>query len=530
MRPHARPAILAVSLSILGGTPSFALAQAPAFPWEGEVTGTNVNVRSGEGTSFYAVTKLNTGDRVLVVGERHGWYSIVPPPQSFSFIEKGMVNVSPGGKQGAVKIDGAPVRAGSQLVASKSTTQVVLPRNAVVTILGEADGFFKITPPPGARVYVSRQYVQPVPENLRTGLMERYLAANPAAARESRPADVPVREPSRPAVEVESPVSTVGDTAPPATTAQPPSDPAGGMAREVSQDGDADMETSGPPDTISPADQGIVDVDDAPPIQVDRRAPSDGEASKTIPPAARVEPKVGRFQALLETVESDLNAELQKPAAERDYTALLKRYEEIANQSDEFVPSEFAKIRLSQLTSLSELKQAQVSLRAQGREVEEFSARMDARRMEIRRERAQQVSVKFDLEGELRRSFAFAPEKRRYRLVDPARQVTIAYVDVPPDVKENAEHLIGRLVGIHTRGQQYSPAARVPIAIASAITDLTPLKHSPPPAVERTTVPGNPTPRPNNPATGANTPSRTVEPPPLDDRRESLAGSGEDES
>jgi hypothetical protein len=171
------------------------------------------------------------------------------------------------------------------------------------------------------------------------------------------------------------------------------------------------------------------------------------------------------------------------------------------------------------------LQKAQVALKAQGQEVEEFSARMDAKRMEIRRERAQQVAVKFDLEGELRRSFAFPPEKRRYRLVDPARQVTIAYVDVPLDVKENAEHMVGRLVGIHTKGQQYSPAARVPIAIASSITDLTPLKQPVGPDRQQSSLDGG---APgNNPSAKPNTPRITVEPPPLDDRTESLAGTDE---
>ncbi len=529
MRLHALSAGVALSITVVASLTGHARAQAPAFPWEGEVTGTNVNVRSGEGTSFYAITKLNTGDRVLVLGERHGWYSIVPPAGTYSFIEKSMINLSPGGKEGTVKIDGAPVRAGSQLVASKSTTQLVLPRSSIVTILGEADGFYKIAPPNGARVYITRQYVKPVAENLRTGLLERYLAANPAAARTSKPAEMPVRTPSRPAVDVEAPVPspnarrTAAEPAIATRAGATHDDPAESTGEPV------DIETSGPPDVISPADQGIVDVDDAPPIQIDERS-SNAPAAANVTPAAPVEPKVNKFQALLETAESELNGILEKPASQRDYTGLLARYQEIAEQNEEFVPSEFAKIRIRQLSSLADLQKAQVALKTQGQEVEEFSARMDAKRMEIRRERAQQVAVKFDLEGELRRSFAFPPEKRRYRLVDPARQVTIAYVDIPLDVKENAEHMIGRLVGIHTSGQQYSPAARVPIAIASAITDLTPLRQQPADG-EGQHSSLNPMEPQNKPATGANTTVDTVEPPPLvDDDREALVGSGEEEN
>jgi hypothetical protein len=83
---------------------------------------------------------------------------------------------------------------------------------------------------------------------------------------------------------------------------------------------------------------------------------------------------------------------------------------------------------------------------------------------------------RYDLEGELRESFAFASENRRYRLVDPQSKVTIAYVDIPASVQTNPQHLIGQLVGIKTSGKRFSPAARVPIAVAEEVVDLSPRK------------------------------------------------------
>ncbi len=55
--------------TILACGASIATAQTPAAGslWEGEVTGTNVYVRSGAGSNWYPTTKLDLGSRVLVL-------------------------------------------------------------------------------------------------------------------------------------------------------------------------------------------------------------------------------------------------------------------------------------------------------------------------------------------------------------------------------------------------------------------------------------------------------------------------------
>lgn len=152
-------------------------AQTSVFPWEGEVSGNNVNVRSGEGTRYYATCKLAAGDRVLVLGESNGWYKILPPPTSFSYIDKNAVERHTN-DIGSVSRDKAYVRAGSHISRRKSRTQVILGMGDPVVILGEVDGFYKIEPPKRAVLFVAREFVTPVAADRETGLVSRYSAAD----------------------------------------------------------------------------------------------------------------------------------------------------------------------------------------------------------------------------------------------------------------------------------------------------------------------------------------------------------------
>ena len=63
------------------------------------------------------------------------------------------------GKAGTVSQENVYVRAGSELERRKTSTQVLLPKGESVSIIGDADGFYKIVPPKGAHLFISAQYV-----------------------------------------------------------------------------------------------------------------------------------------------------------------------------------------------------------------------------------------------------------------------------------------------------------------------------------------------------------------------------------
>ncbi len=435
------------------------------FPWEGEISGMNVYVRSGAGVNWYPCAKLNTGDRVLVMGEKFGWYQVAPPQGAFSYVDKSMVERQANSQTGIIKQDQVYVRAGSELNTRKSATQIVLGKGATVRIVGEAEGFFKIVPPRGASMYVTRRYVTTVPERLRTGMVERYMASAPGADRESKKTMIPAGEKTAKVASAEPTRQTPTLPAQPATETHPASP---GTAKPTDEDG--------PPLELDPTIAALQrkalakGENDSPATgsQVVSAATDSGTAVET--PA----PESNRYDVMLTELENLLQAELRRPFMSQELGPLEKRYEEIANQDEAYVPSAIAKIRLRQLKNRETLLANRTGQLADAEELAKFQTELGVERMKIMRRRAEAALVKYDLEGELRRSHVFSPEKRRYRLVDPDRGTTIAYVDIPRAIHPDAEHLIGRFVGIRTSEQKFNAAARVPIAVASTIADLSP--------------------------------------------------------
>jgi uncharacterized protein YgiM (DUF1202 family) len=144
--------------------PAAGLVAAVSFPYTAEVAGSDVYIRSGPGTNYYRCGKLNTPDKVTVVGSEYGWSKIVPPAGSFSWISKQYVAIdanSPG--DGIVAGNNVNVRAGSEFVEPIHSTslQTQLNRGAKVKLLGEEkDEYYKIAPPEGAYLWVSTEYLK----------------------------------------------------------------------------------------------------------------------------------------------------------------------------------------------------------------------------------------------------------------------------------------------------------------------------------------------------------------------------------
>ena len=132
----------------------------------GEVTTGDVYVRSGPSLNHYTICKLNAGHRIDIVSEELEWYEILPPEGTFSLISGDYVDRGEG-QAGVVNGDNVRVRAGSLLHDNKYTVQTMLSKGARVTVLGRnPDGFLRITPPPAASLWISRRFVEMVPEEL----------------------------------------------------------------------------------------------------------------------------------------------------------------------------------------------------------------------------------------------------------------------------------------------------------------------------------------------------------------------------
>lgn len=466
---------VSISIAFFAMTAPARGQEAPAaFPWEGEVNASNVYVRSGAGTNWYPTAKLNAGNRVVVTGEKLGWYQIAPPPGSFSYVEAAAVERKAGGKQGTIKKDGTYVRAGSGLENRRNSIQTTLHQGASVQILGEADGFLKISPPAGAVLYVSKQYVSPVAARLGTGLIERHVSSTPNPKNSER---IPIPDDSN--LQPAQPAK-----------AEPPSPDAGAGFPAATPPGESQIgrvplpeDTSGhenlDPVATQPADSTLA-ADAAPAEQANQpTSPRPGltgssKGSTKPKPGAEQPAQTGKYKAMFELAESELTEINRRPFAGRDYTELLKKYEPIALQTEEFVPAEMAKIRIKQLTGRDELRTGLAQNRTYQDEIDRYRANMDEERKKIMNRPIEKAMETYDLEGVLMLSMAFPGENRRFRLVRRGTDNTIGYVDVPPTVAANPEYLVGRFVGIRTSGMTFSASARVSISVAAEIVDLSP--------------------------------------------------------
>lgn len=139
-------------------------AAAVSFPYIGEVTGTDVYIRSGPGTNYYRCGKLNAPEKVEVVGSENSWSKIVPPAGCFSWVSKQYIALDandPG--QGRITGDNVNVRAGSEFVSAlqSASLQTQLKKGTRVKLLGEEmDEYYKIVPPQGAYLWVSSEFLK----------------------------------------------------------------------------------------------------------------------------------------------------------------------------------------------------------------------------------------------------------------------------------------------------------------------------------------------------------------------------------
>ena len=132
-------------------------------PFMGEVTGTNVYVRSGRGINYYPCMKLSRPAKVKVVGEVPGWFKILPPDGSFSLISKKYVHAE--GNTGTVTGTNVLVRAGSSLPLYASRIECIQTKLNIgdkVTIIGSKGDYYKILPPKGVYLWISSRYVKPI--------------------------------------------------------------------------------------------------------------------------------------------------------------------------------------------------------------------------------------------------------------------------------------------------------------------------------------------------------------------------------
>ena len=179
---------LTVVVSLAASGPLFA-QDAAAFT--GVVNSDGVNIRAGAGQNYYVVSTVPKGSIVEVQELLFGWYKILTPPGSFSFVAKQFVKAN--GADGVIAGQGVRVHAPSPEGPGNSyRTQMLLKDGDKVKIVGEQAEYYKIVPPAGAVLFVAKEFVE-------RATPEQIAAAKAASA---PPAPVAPAVPVTPAVPV----------------------------------------------------------------------------------------------------------------------------------------------------------------------------------------------------------------------------------------------------------------------------------------------------------------------------------------
>ena len=151
-----------------------------AFPFQGEVKVSRLNVRLFPKTdqSSIIASVLKQGEKVTVIGEKEGFFQILPTRGCTAWVSSRSVERD--GTVGTVFRTGVPVRLDSRINADAVGT---LDMGATVEVLGEHLGWLKIVAPHTVKYFVGKRYIlegEAVdPSELPAGLE---IAGVPAAA------------------------------------------------------------------------------------------------------------------------------------------------------------------------------------------------------------------------------------------------------------------------------------------------------------------------------------------------------------
>lgn len=405
------------------------------FHFVGEITANNVYVRSGPSDSYYPTTKLSKGTRVTVRGTKFQYVKIEPPAGSFSYVGKAYVERRGDGGIGRVTT-AANVRTGSELNPMKTTVQTKLEPGTDVKIQGEQEEYYKIDPPPGAYLYVQKDYVTPV-ERIRTE-GEEVAASPPAQGQPQQPAQSP------PTADASGTTGTIAEIA---------TGPHGEAREKPAVEGE----------TRAPATTSPVVTSDA--------RPTEPHPTTTRPTDSQPVSADARFEKL----EGEFEAASQRPVIDQPVDALLTGYQELVK--DDVLAESLKRIADVRIAALKVRQQTREEFAAVRKSQEEMNARRQALQAE-REELEEQIKATnvefFAAVGTLRTSSLQQGPRGTtlYRLTDPETGRTLVYV-------RSADREFGALVNqfVGVKGElKADPLLRMKVITPSETRPVDPTK------------------------------------------------------
>jgi len=409
--------ILQVSIALVAAqsTPGAAgeTTTTHSMPFIAEVLGTDVNVRSGPGTSYYYTGKVNAPGKVTVVGEQTGWYEIIPPVGSFSWISKDYVDLDPANPGiGMVNDDGVNIWAGSDYrePVRSASLQVKLNKGDIVKLInpGAQEGsYYKIVPPPGAHLWISRNFLRYV-ESIRKPSYKSMFNIKPEVTPVIKPEVLPAVKPEVKPVMPEVVVKPVVSVAPAEPNVPPGTRP--GTAPEATG---ASRLSPQPPST----------------------AAGDGSVE---------EKRVKECYALAKQITE----ELKKPLDAQDYSEYKRALTVIINDPQAGKAVRYARYQLAQIGRFELAQQADQNIKKQ----DSALARL---RQEIKDKYAARVAAvpnpgKYIIKGRIEPSLVYTGQSgtKRYKILNDAGKIICYAVPAAGAGTTGVENLLGHKVGL----------------------------------------------------------------------------------
>lgn len=182
----------------------------------------------------------------------------------------------------------------------------------------------------------------------------------------------------------------------------------------------------------------------------------------------------GKYQMEITAIEAEIAAETVKPVDQRRYEPIITKLQPLADQSEDQTAQMYGKYRIQQLHRMIELVAAV-------REMRELKDRALTEASRIAQDR-DKIKVKATplpdevvVRGEIRVSGLYdgsANRPKRWRVVDPKTDRTLAYVEVPAGSPIDPVQYYGKYVGIRASEQRFlrDTLPPVPIFVVREIT------------------------------------------------------------
>lgn len=197
------------------------------------------------------------------------------------------------------------------------------------------------------------------------------------------------------------------------------------------------------------------------------------EEKETPEPLKEIEKNIfGQFKEKIENLDKLYEEELKKPLLLRDLSKLREEYQKIANQNDNLLASVYARRRLEIIDYQIEAQKNANELRELLKRLEQGSKVIEERLADSELKMAV-VPKLYQAEGILKQSNVFSGPlmAKRYRLIDPKQNKTIAYVEIA-DKKIDIAKFIDKYVGVYGK-VVYDPTININIIKATDLKILT---------------------------------------------------------